>query len=98
MPTEMIKPNSHLKIRFSVPRRRVVEYDVEANRPVDTYILDENGLEDFYSRKQRFESWGGFTRRYEHHEQITLPFKGWAYLIIKNSQDESVAVHYELSA
>jgi hypothetical protein len=97
MPTDVIKPHSHLKLRFSVPKNRVIEYEVEANRPVDTYILDEEGLREFYSRKDYIESYyGGFSNRLKHQQELKLPFGGWAYLVIKNAQNESVAVYYEI--
>lgn len=97
MPTDIIRPRSHLKIRFSVPKNRVIEYEVQANRPVDTYILDEEGLREFYSRKDYIESYyGGFANRLKHQQELKLPFGGWAYLVIKNSQNESVSVYYEI--
>jgi hypothetical protein len=100
MPTEKIRPNSHLKIRFQIPKNRVVKYEVEADRPVDTYILDEKGLQEFYAKNTDWiESYyGGFSNRYKHRQELRLPFSGWAYLVIKNSQNETVAVHYELSS
>jgi hypothetical protein len=99
MPTDKIRPSSHLKIKFQIPRNRVIRYEVEASRPVDTYILDEKGLQEFYSKSNSIESYyGGFSNRYNHQQELRLPFGGWAYLVIKNNQSESVAVHYEVSA
>lgn len=98
MPTAIVRPNSHLKVKFRIPRDRTVKFEVEASAPVDTYILDDEGLREFYSRKEWIESYyGGFNNRYEHHQEIKMPFGGWAYLVIKNARSESVAVHYELS-
>lgn len=98
MPTQKIRPNSHLKVKFRIPPNGVIRFDVEASSPVDTYILDEEGLREFYSRREWIESYyGGFSNRYEHHQEIKMPFRGWAYLIIKNARSESVGVHYELS-
>lgn len=77
----------------------MIKYEVEANRPVDTYILDEQGLQEFYSKRDYIESYyGGFSNRYNHTQELRLPFSGWGYLVIKNPHDASVAVHYELSS
>jgi hypothetical protein len=99
MPTALLKPNTHLRVRYPVPRSGVIEYDVEAEPPVDTFVLDEDGLKEFNRGDEYiFSYYGGFTNRRKHHQEIRLPFRGWWYLIIKNSNKrESAAVHYEVS-
>jgi hypothetical protein len=69
---------------------------VEAQAPVNTYVLDEEGLREFYSGSREFSSWGGFTTRREHHQEIRLPFRGSWYLIVLNPSDSPVAVSYEV--
>ena len=97
MPIQIIKPNSHIKVKFRIPKNGIVNFDVEASAPVDTYILDDEGLKEFYSRREWIESYyGGFYNRHEHHQEIKLPFRGWAYLLIKNTRNSSVAVRFEL--
>jgi hypothetical protein len=97
MPTKIIRSNSHIKIRFKIPRGGLVRFDVEASSPVDTYVLDDEGLWEFYHKEWIESYFGGFNNRYEHHQEIKLPFRGWAYLVIKNPRSSSVAVHFELS-
>jgi hypothetical protein len=82
-----------------VPRNGVIEYDVEAEPPVDTFVLDPEGLVEFNRGDDYIHSYyGGFTNRRKHHQELKLPFRGWWYLIIKNSNKrESAAVHYEVS-
>lgn len=98
MPTTTLKPDTHLRIRYPTPRRGVVEYHVEADRPVTTFVLDEKGLREFYKGGDVYSYYGGFYGRREHHQELRLPFRGWWYLVIENlSETEPVAVHYEVS-
>lgn len=98
MATALLRPKSYLKVRYSVPRRGLVEYDVEANRPVDTFVLDEEGLNEFLGNKKTIYSYyGGFSNRRLHHQELRLPFTGWWYLVIDNPHKEPVALHYEVS-
>jgi hypothetical protein len=100
MPVALIKPNSHLKIKYPVPRGRRIEYEVESDKPVTTYVLDEEGLDQFYNGRAEYITsyYGGFSGRRKHYQQLKLPFKGDWYLVIKNDQDKAVAVHYEVSS
>jgi hypothetical protein len=98
MPTALIEPGSYLRVRYSVPKRGLIEYSVEADRPVNTYILDEEGLKEFLGKGEDITSYyGGFYNRYEHHQELRLPFRGWWYLVIDNENHDPVAVHYEVS-
>lgn len=101
MPIATIKPGKDLRIKFPVPRGRVIEYEVEAEHPVSTWVLDEEGLQQF-SRKRGDDTissyYGGFHRRYNHRQELRLPFTGWWYLVIENLEGRKpVAVHYEVS-
>jgi hypothetical protein len=101
MPTVTIKPGEHLSIRYPVPRGRLIEYEVEAERPVTTYILDEEGLHQYLGESDAetvTSYYGGFHRRHNHRQELRLPFTGWWYLVIQNlDRKEPVAVHYEVS-
>ena len=98
MPTALLKPNGHLRVRYRVPRRGLIEYKVEANRPVTTFVLDEEGLKEFMGRGEDVYSYyGGFSKRREHYQELRLPFRGWWYLVIDNPNKEPVAIHYEVS-
>jgi hypothetical protein len=99
MPLVAIKPGKYLQVKYPVPRNRWVEYEVEADRPVSTFILDETGLQEFMKKgADVYSYYGGFHRRRNHHQELRLPFKGDWYLVIENEDDkEPVAVHYEVS-
>lgn len=100
MRTALLQPDTHLRIRYPVPRDGWVEYTVEADGvPVTTWVLDEEGLKEFNNgRKDIFSYYGGFANRYKHHQELRLPFRGWWYLIIENtSHDDPAAVHYDVS-
>jgi len=100
MQTALLKPDTHLRIRYPVPRDGWIKYNVEADGvPVTTWVLDEEGLKEFNSgKKDVFSYYGGFVNRYKHHQELKLPFRGWWYLIIENrSQRDPAAVHYEVS-
>jgi hypothetical protein len=101
MPVETIQPNSHLRIKYPVPRDGWIEYLVEADRPVTTFILDDKGLGEFYTEKSDdiYSYYGGFSYRRNHHQELKLPFKGsWYLLIVNDDKRQPVAVHYEVSA
>jgi hypothetical protein len=99
VPVAMLAPNTHLRLKYSTPPRGGnIEYLVEANHPVDTFVLDEGGLKEFNTGdKFIYSYYGGFSNRKLHQQELKLPFKGTWYLIIKNSdKNNPVAVHYEV--
>jgi hypothetical protein len=100
MRTALLKPDTHLRIRYPVPSDGWIEYTVEADgAPVTTWVLDEDGLKEFNNgKKDVFSYYGGFPKRYKHHQELKLPFRGWWYLIIENNDRyEPAAIHYEVS-
>jgi len=51
MPIDVIKPNSHLELKYrKVPRKGRIEFDVEASAPVTTFIVDDEGLREYKKR------------------------------------------------
>lgn len=95
MPVDIIQPQSHLALEYDVPRRRTVEFEVSANLPVSTYVLDEDGY-DAFQQGESIPSYGGFTDRREHHQELILPFRGRWVLLIVNKLNEDVAVSYDV--
>lgn len=98
MPTLTVKPGEDVRIRYPVPRNGLIEYEVEGDRPVTTFIFDKAGLEEFLHDKEYITSYyGGFPDRRYHNQEIRLPFRGWWWLVILNDdEDKSAAVHYEV--
>ena len=98
VPTLTLKPGDDVRIRYPVPRNGLIEYTVEAERPVTTYILDREGMDEYMGRKSYVTSYyGGFPTRRNHHQEIRLPFRGWWWLVIQNDDEKRpVAVHYEV--
>lgn len=100
MPLVTIKPGKDLRIKFPVPKRKVIDYDVEAELPVSTFVLDEEGLRQYSNKRvdDITSYYGGFHKRYQHRQELRLPFSGWWYLVIENlDETRPVAVHYEVS-
>jgi len=103
MPTEILKPNTHLKLRYTVSRRRRFEFRVEASNAVSTYIVNDDGFAAFETSRVGVDTLnddipasGGFLNRREHHQDLVLPSSGTWWLLIVNDQDEDVGVHYEV--
>jgi len=98
MPTVEIGRNENLQIRYRVPKDRIVEFDVRADRPVKTYIMREGGIERF-ERGEPFRYYGGFQDppKKLHHQELILPFDGHWYLLIMNpSKTNPVEVTYQV--
>ena len=96
MPTELLKPNTNLRIRFTPDRRRRFDYYVEADRPVTTFILDRDELDRFDKGADFVNSVGGYNRRRRHEGRVRLPSDDEWYFLIVNEENEPVAVHYDL--
>jgi len=97
MPTFTLGPNEHERIKFQVPKDHWVEFNVEADRPVDVWIVDREGLRQFYEVEKTIECYYRRLRSKQHHEEIELPFRGsWWLLIVNRDEEHSVAVHYDV--
>lgn len=97
MPTRTLSAGRNLLVPFNVPTSQEVEYTVEAERPVNTYVFDEVGQQAFYQEGDDDWAYGGFKRQRRHHQRVVLPFQGKAYLVILNpSKSQSTAVHYSI--
>lgn len=97
MPPLSLAPNTHIRLRFTVPRNKRVGFRVEAEDPVETYVFDGDGLREFYHDGLTDSSVGGFSRpRRIHDQEITVPFRGHGYLVILNPTDHHVGINYDL--
>ncbi len=97
--TAIIGPNQNARIRYRVPESHTIEFDVNADHSVKTYIMRTKGLELFDKGERNFKFYGGFQEpRRHHHQQLILPFDGhWWLVIVNSSKMRPVEVEYEVS-
>lgn len=93
--TDILGLGEYLSLRHRVPRRGRVEFMVESNVPVTTFVVDEDGLQEF-EEGEEVSAWGGFHNRRLHQDKLTLPFRGNWWLLIVNESRRNAAVHYEV--
>lgn len=98
MPSITIPADRNVRLKYRVPDDGVVSFWLEADRPVETYIVRPRGLEHFDQGSKSFVYYGGFPRaRKRQRQEVRLPFKGSWYLIILNpSRTEPSVVDYEV--
>lgn len=98
MPTLKIPPDSYISLEYKVPKSRLVEFEIDADRPVKTYVLGPKTLKRFEQGSKNFRYYGGFPEPRRHQSQeVRLPFSGLWYLVISNrSLKEPARVEYEV--
>lgn len=101
MPTQTLPARNYVYITFEFSsvgwlHQSRINYYVESERPVDTWIVDEQGFHQFQNG-QLFTYFGGFQNTLEHRQEIRVPQAGIWYLIIHNLGYEPTAIHYEAS-
>jgi hypothetical protein len=47
MPRDTLGPGEYLTLGYMVPRRGMVEFSVDADDPLTTYVFDPEGLREF---------------------------------------------------
>jgi hypothetical protein len=98
MPSTTIKADQYIQLEYRVPRNGWIEFEIDANGPVTSYVLDKVGLNDFAEGITDFHYYGGFARRDYHQQKLYLPFNGSWFLVISNrSRTYDVRVRYEVS-
>lgn len=98
MPKIRIGPDENVRLRYSVPESGLIEFELEADHPVETYILRPRGLELFDQGSDSFKYYGGFpVARRKQQQEVRLPFEGpWYLLIVNPDEDRSVNVKYDV--
>ena len=97
MERDSLKPNQSLILEFE-PRRRnpKVLFEVRADQRVNTYLVDDAGMEDF-KEGETPEYYVGRQNRRFHQANLTLPEYSRYYLIIQNQSPDSPArIEYDL--
>jgi hypothetical protein len=98
MPDVTIPPNQHIAPRYRVPDSGVIRFRLEANIPVETYIVRPAGLDFFNEGRRTFKYYGGFpaARRIQR-QTLALPFEGkWHLLIINRDKESDALVDYSV--
>ena len=81
-----------------MPDSGLVEFQIEANRSVKSYILRPRGLELFDDAVGHSKYYGGFPEaRKNYSQEVRLPFEGsWYLLIVNEDQRNSARIMYEV--
>lgn len=96
VPTQTLLANHHIYFTFNNLRYRdSISFHVESEYPVNTYLVDDEGFNNFREGNE-FTYYGGFRNQREHQDRIRVPHEGNWYLIIDNPQYQSTAIHYEV--
>lgn len=95
MARERIPADSNVLLTYRTPRNGRIRFSVSSTEPVSTYIVDDDGVVEFDEGRE-IPAYGGFTRRFEHEQQITLPFRGRWHLLIVNREDVAAIVNYDV--
>ena len=97
MRQKCLEPNQFLELGFRplVTNPRVT-FQVWADNPVTTYLVDDMGMED-YAGGNTPNSFAGFSNRRNHQAELTLPNFNRYYLVIaNNSPDCPATIEYDL--
>ena len=94
-----LKPNHQRKIKIEIEspeRDPTLIFEVRADNPVTTYLVDDMGLED-YANGQTPSYYAGFQDRRNHQAELTLPgFSRYHLIIINKSPDNPAKIEYNL--
>ena len=99
MPTITLGPDEYIVAEYKLPKRGTVQLDLDATRPVKTYIVGPKALTRFEEGSSTFKYWGGFPDpRDSQHHTFVVPFSGPTFLIVMNpDKHQAVDVDYDLS-
>jgi hypothetical protein len=100
MPTQILPAQHYIYFSYSFRsgflRANLIKFHVESEFPIDTYILDVAGFQNFQNGRE-FTYYGGLINATEHRQQIRVPHEGAWYLIVHNKGHQPTAIHYEVS-
>ena len=100
MPTQTLPAQNYIYFSYNFQRRflgvNLIKFYVESQFPIDTYVVDQAGLQNFQSGLN-FTTYGGLINATEHKQDVRGLHEGAWYLIINNKGHQPTAVHYEVS-
>ena len=98
MRQKSLGPNQFLEFGFRplVANPRVT-FQVWADRPVTTYLVDDMGMED-YANGNPPCSFAGFSDRRNHQAELILPnFDRYHLIIVNDSPDSPARIEYSIN-
>jgi hypothetical protein len=98
MPALTLGPDEYTTLEYILKRKGPIEFEIDADAPVRTYVVGPKGLQRFEEGSKTFKYWGGFPDpRASQKQKVWIPWSGPWYLIVTNpSKHESVGVDYEV--
>ena len=97
MPVLRLRPDEYISLEYKRPKSRWFEFEIDADRPVKTYIVGPKNLRRF-EEGRKFNYVGGYPEERDHQRQkVWISFSGPVYLIISNPhRDKPVELEYDV--
>jgi hypothetical protein len=98
MPVTSIRGDEYISLEYRPRSSRTFEFEIDADRPVKSYIVGPKNLRRFVDGSKNFRYWGGFPDpRKRQRQKIWIPFSGPVYLVIANPDHrETAQVQYQV--
>jgi hypothetical protein len=98
MPSLTLGPDEYVTLEFRLRKSGPVEFELDSDIPVRTYLVGPKALERFELGSKSFRYRGGFPDpRKVQSQKVWIPFSGPFYLIISNpSKKEPAEIDYEV--
>lgn len=98
MAVTKLRGDEYITLEYKPRKSGIFEFELDSDRPVQTYIVGPRALERFEEGSKNFKYWGGFPDARKHQKQkVWIPFSGPVYLIISNPDPYQTAeVEYEI--
>ena len=101
MPIQTLPARTYIYFPFDFAsvgwlHQSTINFHVVSERPIDMWIVDAQGFQQFHSGGQ-FSHFGGFNNITENKQNFRVPQAGTWYLIVHNLNYESTPVYYDVS-
>ena len=96
MATAQIGPDQNARIRYRVPKDRTIEFSVQADRSVKTYVMTKKGCSVGCGKRFKYTADSRASPDI-HRQELILPFGSYWYLVIVNpNKARTVEAEYEV--
>lgn len=96
MPIKTLRPKKYTVVPTRVPWGGRLNYFVESERPVYTFVMDDDELDKF-DKGEKTTYYGGRDEIRVHKVRTKLAYGGKWNVVILNYTKEPTAVYYEVS-